>query len=182
MGFMARLNAFLRVMRRKKRPMDAIPLLRQRPALLLGVNSFETALIACDRVPARLKALARIKTSALIGCPFLLDIGFAVGREMGVTERQLLELGQYQTSDAFDDLERAALISPWRWPGRRRHPQRTHPAPAQRPGRSTARRAGCHHCLGELPGSLQPRFRSALFGILGRRILRDARETRLSVA
>jgi len=28
---------------------------------------------------------------------------------MGVTEQQLLELSQYQTSDAFDDLERAAL-------------------------------------------------------------------------
>lgn len=28
---------------------------------------------------------------------------------MGVTERQILELGQYQTSDAFDSAERAAL-------------------------------------------------------------------------
>jgi alkylhydroperoxidase family enzyme len=28
---------------------------------------------------------------------------------MGVTEQQLLNLSQYQTSDAFDDLERAAL-------------------------------------------------------------------------
>ncbi len=28
---------------------------------------------------------------------------------MGVTEQQLLELSQYRTSDAFDDLERAAL-------------------------------------------------------------------------
>jgi alkylhydroperoxidase family enzyme len=28
---------------------------------------------------------------------------------MGVTEQQLLELSRYQTSDAFDDLERAAL-------------------------------------------------------------------------
>ena len=28
---------------------------------------------------------------------------------MGVTEQQLLDLSQYQSSDAFDDLERAAL-------------------------------------------------------------------------
>jgi len=28
---------------------------------------------------------------------------------MGVTEQQLLELGRYETSDAFDDLERAVL-------------------------------------------------------------------------
>lgn len=70
MGFLARLSAFLRVMRRKKRPLDALRLLRQRPALMLAVNSFETALMASGRAPTRLKALARVKTSALIGCPF----------------------------------------------------------------------------------------------------------------
>lgn len=70
MGFIARFMAFLRVMRRKKRPMDALRLLRRRPALLLGVNTFETALLASGRVPGRLKALARVKTSSLIGCPF----------------------------------------------------------------------------------------------------------------
>jgi hypothetical protein len=69
MGFIARLNAVMRVMRRKKRPSDA-RLLRQRPALMLAVNSFEMALTASGRAPARLKALARVKTSALIGCPF----------------------------------------------------------------------------------------------------------------
>jgi hypothetical protein len=50
--------------------MDTIALLRRRPALLLGVNAFEMAQLACGRVDARLKALAQIKTSALIGCPF----------------------------------------------------------------------------------------------------------------
>ena len=70
MGFIARFTAFMRVMRRKKRPLEAIGLLRRRPALLIGVNAFETALMASGRMPARPKALATIKTSALIGCPF----------------------------------------------------------------------------------------------------------------
>lgn len=70
MGFLARLTTLLRVMRRKKRPMQALPLLRRRPALLLAVNTFETALLASGRLDLRLKALASIKTSALIGCPF----------------------------------------------------------------------------------------------------------------
>lgn len=70
MGFLSRWMAFLRVMRRKKRPLEALALLRRRPALLLGVNVFETTLMASGRVPGRLKALARVKTSALIGCPF----------------------------------------------------------------------------------------------------------------
>jgi alkylhydroperoxidase family enzyme len=38
-----------------------------------------------------------------------MDIGSAVGRALGVTERQLRELASYRTSDAFDDDERLAL-------------------------------------------------------------------------
>ena len=70
MGFLARLTAVSRVMRRKKRPMDALRLLRRRPALLLGVNAFEIAQMASGRVDIRLKALGQIKASTLIGCPF----------------------------------------------------------------------------------------------------------------
>ena len=70
MGFIASFKIFVRVMPRKKRPLEAIGLLRRRPALLIGVNAFETALMASGRMPARPKALATIKTSALIGCPF----------------------------------------------------------------------------------------------------------------
>jgi alkylhydroperoxidase family enzyme len=66
----AKLRAYARVMRQAKRPLDLLRLLRRRPALLLAVNAYETALMACNRVEARLKALAQIKTSALIGCPF----------------------------------------------------------------------------------------------------------------
>lgn len=32
-----------------------------------------------------------------------------MGRELGVTERQLLEISRYETSDAFDDDERLVL-------------------------------------------------------------------------
>lgn len=38
-----------------------------------------------------------------------MDIGSAVSRAMGVTERQLLELSRYETSDAFDGDERLAI-------------------------------------------------------------------------
>jgi hypothetical protein len=70
MGLIAKLRAYARVMRRAKGPMDAMRLLRQRPALLLGVTGFEMAQMVSGSVDARLKALAQIKTSALIGCPF----------------------------------------------------------------------------------------------------------------
>src|SRR5205085_11591554 len=38
-----------------------------------------------------------------------MDIGSAVSRKAGVTERQLMELAQFETSDAFNDLERLVL-------------------------------------------------------------------------
>lgn len=38
-----------------------------------------------------------------------MDIGSAVGRKEGLTERQLMELADFEHSDAFDDLEKAVL-------------------------------------------------------------------------
>jgi alkylhydroperoxidase family enzyme len=70
MGFLNKLKTYAAVMRKAKRPMEQMRLLRKRPALLIGVNAYELALLASNRLDARLKALAQIKTSALIGCPF----------------------------------------------------------------------------------------------------------------
>ena len=70
MRVLAKLKAYAQVMRSAKRPLEVLRLLRRRPALLLGVNAYELALLASSRVDTRLKALAQIKTSALVGCPF----------------------------------------------------------------------------------------------------------------
>ena len=70
MRLVEKLKAYTRVMRRAKRPMEVLRLLRKRPALFVAVNTYETALMLSGRVEVRLKALAQIKTSALIGCPF----------------------------------------------------------------------------------------------------------------
>lgn len=70
MGFIAKLKTYAGVLRQAKRPMETLRLLRQRPALMLGVNAYELGLLASSRVDTRLKALAQIKTSALVGCPF----------------------------------------------------------------------------------------------------------------
>jgi hypothetical protein len=70
MEIIAKVKAYGRVMRRRKRPLELLRLLRRRPALMMAVNVYETALLVSGRVDARLKALAQIKTSALVGCPF----------------------------------------------------------------------------------------------------------------
>lgn len=45
-------------------------LLARRPAIMAAVGLYEGALMASGRVDSRLKALAQVKTGALIGCPF----------------------------------------------------------------------------------------------------------------
>jgi len=42
----------------------------RRPALLAAVGGYEAATLVSNRVDPRLKYLATVKTSSLIGCPF----------------------------------------------------------------------------------------------------------------
>jgi hypothetical protein len=49
---------------------DLLRLLLKRPPILIGVGAYETALMISSKADSRLKALASIKTSSLIGCPF----------------------------------------------------------------------------------------------------------------
>jgi hypothetical protein len=65
---MAPLRVFVRT--RYDRVPDVLRLLLKRPALLAAVGTYETALLASGRVDSRIKALAELKTSSLIGCPF----------------------------------------------------------------------------------------------------------------
>jgi alkylhydroperoxidase family enzyme len=49
---------------------DLFRLLLKRPAILMGVAAYESALVASSKADSRLKMLASIKTSSLVGCPF----------------------------------------------------------------------------------------------------------------
>ena len=72
MAVLDKLRAYGNVFRRTRyeRVPDLVRALARRPAIGAGVLAFETGLIASGRVDSRLKALAQIKTSGLIGCPF----------------------------------------------------------------------------------------------------------------
>jgi hypothetical protein len=61
-------KVFARV--RDRRAPELLHLLIKRPAILTAVGTYETALLASNRVDSRLKALASIKTGSLVGCPF----------------------------------------------------------------------------------------------------------------
>ena len=57
-------------LRPRRNHFDFVRYLVRRPALMVAVQTYETALILSNRVEARYKQLAGIKASSLIGCPF----------------------------------------------------------------------------------------------------------------
>jgi hypothetical protein len=72
MGLLGKLTAYGRIFRRvrNRQVPDQLRLLAKSPPMLLGVGAFETANFLASRVDDRMKALALVKTSSLIGCPF----------------------------------------------------------------------------------------------------------------
>jgi AhpD family alkylhydroperoxidase len=110
MRLLRRLREYLRVLPTARR--NALDLPRwmwRRPQLLVGMTVGELAGLASNKADPRLKALAEMKVAALNACEFCLDIGAALWRAKGVGERELLELHQYDTSDAFGELDRLAI-------------------------------------------------------------------------
>ncbi|WP_321471888.1 carboxymuconolactone decarboxylase family protein [uncultured Paludibaculum sp.] len=80
-----------------------------QPKLLWGTAGMEQALASSRSVPLPLKALASMAAARTIGCAYCMDIGPAVARRQGVSERQILELMDFETSTAFSGVERAAI-------------------------------------------------------------------------
>jgi hypothetical protein len=71
MRTLRKLVAQLRVLASARRNRtDLLRYLIRRPALLAAVSGYETALLVSSRADTRLKGLAQVKVSELIGCPF----------------------------------------------------------------------------------------------------------------
>lgn len=96
---------------RRRLGRDAQPLYgyATSPPVLVATIAIELAMERARRLEARLKQLAGLRVAALVGCGFCLDIGSALVRRAGVSERQLRALADYRESDAFSPLEKAAL-------------------------------------------------------------------------
>lgn len=69
----------------------------------------EMGLDQASKVDDRLKELAAVKSAAMAGCEFCIDVGSWIGASHGVTEAQLLSLPDYRESPHFDELERLVL-------------------------------------------------------------------------
>jgi AhpD family alkylhydroperoxidase len=81
--------------------------------LLFGYGMFELAVQGSNRVPPRLKELAGLKTAALIGCEFCLDIASYLARNSGVSEAELMDLNRHRQSQHFSDLDKLSWTMRW---------------------------------------------------------------------
>jgi len=88
---------------------EPIAVAAHHPAILCGTGAFEVALERSHRLDPKLKTLAAIEAAAMVGCPFCLDIGSAIGRTHGISEQQLRELARYRDSTAFSELEKLVI-------------------------------------------------------------------------
>lgn len=71
MRFLREVWAYLHVLPRAKRNRaDLVRFLIRRPALAVVVGAHEAAWFVTNRVEPRLKALASLRVSSMIGCPF----------------------------------------------------------------------------------------------------------------
>jgi uncharacterized peroxidase-related enzyme len=71
----------------------------------LGLNSA----LSKTRLDGQLRELAYIKTSELNGCDYCLHYHRAHGQKTGLSERQVRETADFETSDAYDDLQRDVI-------------------------------------------------------------------------
>ena len=67
----AKVAVYLRVLPQARRKrLDLVGWMVRRPLLLAGIGAYEGALFTSNRAEERLKLLAQLRVSSLIGCPF----------------------------------------------------------------------------------------------------------------
>lgn len=81
-----------------------------QPWMLRGWGAFELCLDRARLVDAnKLKELAVIKASMVVGCEACVDVHAFLGRGVGITEEQLRNLAHYCDSDALSPLKQRVL-------------------------------------------------------------------------
>jgi uncharacterized peroxidase-related enzyme len=61
------------------------------------------------QLDGKLRELAYIKTSELNGCDYCLHHHRAIGKKAGLNDRQVAETADFESSDAYDDLQRCVM-------------------------------------------------------------------------
>ncbi|HLW53776.1 MAG TPA: carboxymuconolactone decarboxylase family protein [Candidatus Angelobacter sp.] len=79
------------------------------PEIFDAFIAYEVSLRSATRVSAKLKELAYLKVATIVGCPFCIDLGSALAKNVGITERQMQSLSSYADSPEFSQPEKTTL-------------------------------------------------------------------------
>ncbi len=79
------------------------------PRLLRAYGRLEQASARRGTVPDRLLALATLKASTMVTCPYCIDLGSQIVRNRGLSDAELLALPRYETSELFDATDRLVM-------------------------------------------------------------------------
>lgn len=83
------------------------------PSVLEATLAFDRAIHG--DLDAKLRELAYIKTSKINNCNYCLHYHVALGRKAGLTADQLQTVDDYESSNAFNDLEKLVLRFAEQW-------------------------------------------------------------------
>ncbi|MFC6014104.1 carboxymuconolactone decarboxylase family protein [Nocardia lasii] len=110
MRVVKRIRGYAKVLGQARRNRgDLVGWLGRRPQIGVATVTYETALLFSNKVDPRLKELAELKVAGLVACQFCLDIGSALAHTAGLSERQLVDLPRYRSSDAYTELEKLVI-------------------------------------------------------------------------
>ena len=95
--------------RQTERMIEPLEIYAHVPVLFKGYAKLEQATAELHRLDKRLHALAELKAATLTHCEFCIDMGSAISRRWGLTDEELLDLPDYQTSPLFSELDKLVL-------------------------------------------------------------------------
>jgi 4-carboxymuconolactone decarboxylase len=89
--------------------LESVAVSARSPKVLNAVLGFERGIRTPGALDRRLRSLIELRVSTHLGCSFCIDLGSYLSQQDGASEREVLEIGDFRTSDAFSERDRAAL-------------------------------------------------------------------------
>jgi len=95
--------------RQTEQMIEPLEIYARVPVLFKGYARLEQANARLHRLDRRLHALAELKAATLTSCEYCIDLGSAIARQWGLTDKELLALPRYQDSSLFSALDKLVL-------------------------------------------------------------------------
>ncbi|WP_062311784.1 carboxymuconolactone decarboxylase family protein [Demequina rhizosphaerae] len=92
-----------------ERATEPLEVYAHAPRLLRAYGRLEQASSRRGSMDTRYMALATLKASTLVACPYCIDLGSQISRTLGLRDAEMLALPRYETSELFDATDRLVL-------------------------------------------------------------------------